>query len=76
MEIFDVHGKMVYRKDMQILNGYYAHNFSMAGLADGMFFVNLISSGHGFQERLLNINFTCILEAISRTKERKKVGFK
>ncbi|MBK8875598.1 MAG: hypothetical protein IPN13_17445 [Bacteroidetes bacterium] len=45
MEIFDVHGKMVYRKDMQILNGYYAHNFSMAGLTDGMFFVNLITSG-------------------------------
>ena len=45
MEIIDTQGKLVHREDMQITNGYFTRNFNMTGMADGMYFVNLISSG-------------------------------
>ncbi|MBK6639989.1 MAG: hypothetical protein IPG39_01515 [Bacteroidetes bacterium] len=38
MEIFDVQGKMVYRIEIQIANGYYSLTFNMTGMADGMYF--------------------------------------
>ena len=45
LEIFDVQGKIVHREDIQIMNGYYTRNFNMTGMAKGMYFVNLITSG-------------------------------
>nr|HMT28552.1 T9SS type A sorting domain-containing protein [Bacteroidia bacterium] len=45
MEIFDVQGKIIHQEDIQIVNGYYTRNFNMMGMADGMYFVNLITSG-------------------------------
>jgi len=53
MEIFDVQGKMVHREDIQIVNGYYTRNYSMAGLADGMYFVNMIASGQRLSGKLV-----------------------
>ena len=45
LEIFDVQGKMVHGEEIQIVNGYYTRNFNMTGMAEGMYVVNLISSG-------------------------------
>ena len=53
MEIFDAHGKMVHQEDIQIVNGYYTRNFNMTGMAEGMYFVNLISSGQRLTGKLV-----------------------
>ena len=53
MEIFDLQGKMVHQEDIQIVNGYYTRNFNMTGMADGMYFVNLISSKQRLSGKLV-----------------------
>ncbi len=53
MEIYDVQGKSVHREDIQIVNGYYTRNFNMTGIADGIYFVNIISSGHRLSGKLV-----------------------
>jgi len=53
MEIFDVQGKIVHREDIQIVNGYYTRNFNMTGMANGMYFVNLITSGQRLSGKLV-----------------------
>jgi hypothetical protein len=53
IEIFDVQGKMVHRELMQIENGYYTRDFNMTGMADGMYFVNLISSGQRLSGKII-----------------------
>ncbi|HMT28368.1 MAG TPA: T9SS type A sorting domain-containing protein [Bacteroidia bacterium] len=53
LEIFDVQGKMVHLEEIQIVNGYYTRNFNMTGMADGMYFVNLISSGQRLAGKLV-----------------------
>ncbi|MBL0342714.1 MAG: T9SS type A sorting domain-containing protein [Bacteroidetes bacterium] len=53
IEIFDVQGKLVYREDIQIVNGYYTRNFNMTGMADGMYLVNLITEGKRLSGKLV-----------------------
>ncbi|MBK7390308.1 MAG: T9SS type A sorting domain-containing protein [Bacteroidetes bacterium] len=53
MEIYDVQGKMVHREVMKIVNGYYTRDFNMTGMADGMYFVNLISSGKRLSGKII-----------------------
>ena len=53
LEIFDVQGKLVHQEDIQIVNGYYTRNFNMTGMVDGMYFVNLISSGQRLSGKLV-----------------------
>ncbi|HMT28254.1 MAG TPA: T9SS type A sorting domain-containing protein [Bacteroidia bacterium] len=53
LEIFDMQGKMVHQEDIEIVNGYYTRNFNMIGMADGMYFVNLISSGQRLSGKLV-----------------------
>ncbi len=53
MEIFDVQGKMVHQEVIQIVNGFYTRNFNMTGMVDGMYFVNLISSGQRLSGKLV-----------------------
>jgi hypothetical protein len=45
LEIFDVQGKMLHREEIQIVNGYYTYNLNMAGMAEGIYFVNLLTIG-------------------------------
>ena len=53
LEIFDVEGKLVHREDVQIVNGYFTRNFNMTGMADGMYFVNLISSSQRLSGKII-----------------------
>ena len=53
IEIFDVQGKMVHREVMKIENGYYTRDFNMTGMADGMYFVNLITSGQRLSGKII-----------------------
>ena len=53
MEIFDVQGKMVHNEEIQILNGYYTRNFSMSGMSEGMYFVNLITQGQRLSGKIV-----------------------
>ncbi|HMT30077.1 MAG TPA: T9SS type A sorting domain-containing protein [Bacteroidia bacterium] len=53
MEIYDAQGKMVHQEEIQIVNGYYTRNFNMTGMADGMYFVNLISSSQRLTAKMV-----------------------
>ncbi len=53
LEIFDVQGKMVHREDIEIVNGYYTHNFNMSGMAEGMYFVNLNTTTQKISGKLI-----------------------
>jgi hypothetical protein len=53
MEIFDVQGKLVHQEDIQIVKGYYTRNFNMTGMADGMYFVNLVTVGQRLSGKLV-----------------------
>jgi len=53
LEIFDVQGKMVHKEEIEIVNGYYTRNFNMTGMADGMYFVNLNTSGQRLSGKLV-----------------------
>ena len=53
LEIFDVQGKMIHQENIQIVNGYYTRNFNMTGMADGMYFVNLITEGKRLSGKLV-----------------------
>ncbi len=53
IEIFDVQGKVVHKEDIQIVNGYYTRNFNMTGFSEGMYIVNLISSGQRLSGKLV-----------------------
>ncbi|MBL0340419.1 MAG: T9SS type A sorting domain-containing protein [Bacteroidetes bacterium] len=53
LEIFDVQGKMMHQEDIQIVNGYYTRNFNMTGMADGMYFVNLVTVGQRLSGKLV-----------------------
>lgn len=53
MEIFDVEGKLEHREEVQIVNGNFTRNFNMTGMAEGMYFVNLISSGQRLSGKLV-----------------------
>jgi hypothetical protein len=53
LEIFDIQGKMVLQEDIQIVNGYYTRNFNMSGFSEGMYIVNLISTGKRLSGKLV-----------------------
>lgn len=53
MEIIDIQGKIVHTEEIHIVNGYYTRNFNMTGMADGMYFVNLISSGQRLSSKMV-----------------------
>ncbi|HMT30334.1 MAG TPA: T9SS type A sorting domain-containing protein, partial [Bacteroidia bacterium] len=53
MEIFDVQGKLAHQEEIQIVNGFYSRNFNMTGMADGMYFVNLITEGKRLSGKLV-----------------------
>ncbi len=53
IEVFDVQGRIVNREAIQIVNGYYTKNFDMTGMAEGMYFVNIISTGQRLSMKLV-----------------------